>query len=601
MLQTVTVSTVHQGPSRTARAPSMRAWPGALGALALALLSGCGGGAGSGSDSATPVEPPVVVVTKTTLGGTAATGQAMAHATVRVKCVAGNATATAALNGAYTAELANATLPCVVSATSSDSVTVLHSLVDPAGGNTQTIHINPLTELLVARLAATSAASFYSSFSATTAAAVTPAAIANATTHVVGMLRAGGVDFSAVGNPITAPLVAATAAAAGNAYDQALDALGAKLRTANTTLAQLAAQMAAQVAAAAPQANTSTFVGVPPALLLQPAAPSCAALRSGTYRLINPTQTNPNWAWSLVQINAVTGVMTFWDNSSSSLTASGNCHFSHNGGTTRMVVSQGGVLVWTSLHAGLNQQVLSIAFPEQPSVPADLAGTWNTLEFNNNQNPIPATPLWINDFTQAEFADDGRHLSLLQCVGLQACTTVAGPLGVLSISAQGGLDYTNADGTRARVFVYRPASGDPMAVLLQPNSFFAVGSLRTTAAAPALGLTWGVRGLGMNSGGAAPAVFTDLDYRVSAVDATNPSYTRQRVSDGLPEVFTLNKPRAGLLYRAASSTTLANGQTVNLIEQIVMPLAGTGVSVYGAVTTQATRNQGGFGFAVTRP
>lgn len=574
--------------------------PMVLSVAVAGLLGACGGG---GDGTSADVVPPVVV--KTTISGTAATGEAMAGASVRVKCVAGTGTATAAASGVYTVELADATLPCVASATSSDGTTVLHSLVSPAGGNTQTININPLTELVVAQLAATAAATlpapsptdFYASFGAGTAASVTATSITSAITTVVATLRAGGVDFSAVGNPITAPLVAASAGITGNAYDQALDALGAKLRAAGTTLAQLATQVAA---AAAPAGSPSTATGLPPAMLLQPAAPTCAALRSGTYRIVNPNETDPDWATSLMELNATTGLATFRDGSTETAVSTGNCTFSANDGNTRMVVSQGGVIVWTSFAANLGKQVLAIAFPEQPAALADMAGTWNILEFSNFQDQTP-TPLWINDFTLAEFAADGRHISLAECFGLQPCIPLAGPLGSIRVSAQGGLDYVNADGSVVRVFIYRPGSGDPMMVLVQPNSFLAVASPRRTVAARTLGETWSTSSLAMVSNGAAASSFSSADYRVSDADATTQTYTRQAVADGNSQPFTANKPRDGLVYRAAGTSTLTNGQVVSFNELVVMPLPGLGLSVYGTIATDSTRNLGSYGFVVTGP
>lgn len=563
-------------------------------AVAWVLLQACG--SGGENDATTPAPPPVVVV-KTTLSGTAATGAAMVGATVRVKCVAGNATATTSSNGAYTLELSGATLPCVVSATSSDNLTVLHSLVNPGGGNPQTININPLTELLVARVAGVAPASFFSSFDATNAVRVTAASIDSAITSVVATLRQGGVDFSAVGNPITALLIAATAAAPGNAYDQTLDALSARMLAATTTLAQLAAQVAAAVPSNAP---TTAVAGLPPALLLQPASPTCAALRSGSYRLINPSETDPSWAESLMQINATTGVATFRDGSTGAITPTGNCTFSANGGNTRLAVSQGGVVMWTSFASNLNKQVLAIAFPEQPVALTDLAGTWNLLEFNNIQEQTPATPLWINSVLQADFAVNGQHQALLECQGLQACTPVTGPLGSARLSAQGGLDYVNADGSVARVFIYRPVSGHPMLVMVRPNKIFLVGSLRTAAQPRALGDTYGFYGLSMVPNGTTTATISDSDFRITAVDATTLSYTRQQVSNGLQDVLTANRPRPGLLHRAAGTGQLSSGQSVSLGEFLAMPLPGTGVIVSGGVTTASTRNQGNFGFSVTK-
>ena len=581
------------------RARPVAAAPLLLSALTAALLSACGGG-GGGGETVTPVTPPVVVV-KTTLSGTAATGAAMAGATVRVKCVAGTGTATATATGAYTLELSDATLPCVVSATSSDGATVLHSLANPAGGTTQTININPLTELLVARVAssttATTPASFYSGFGAATAGSVTAASITSAATSVVATLKTGGVDFSAIGNPITAPLVVATGTTAGNAYDQALDALGTKLRTAGTTVAQLATQVAAAAAPAA--SGASTVVGLPPAMLLQPASPTCASLRSGSYRHINPDETVLAWSSSLIQIDAPTGTIRFHDNSTGVAVPDGAaCTFKNDAFNLRGVVSPAGVIIWTSL-TNDGRQTMAISFPEQPAAVTDLAGTWNVLEFNNIQDQT-STPLWVNDFTQAVFAADGSHQSLVECFGLAACTPVAGPLGTVRVNANGGLDYVNGDGNVARMFIYRPASGDPMLVMAQPNSFFAVASLRRSVAVRPLGDTWSAWDLNMNYRGIAQASFADSSYTTTAVDATTQSYTRRR-ADGRVDTLTANKPRDGLLYRPAGTSTLTNGSVVTLGEMVVMPLAGTGVSVYGAFTTVATRSQGFYGFAVGKP
>lgn len=563
-------------------------------AAALLLLQACG--SGGGGDATTPVPPPVVV--KTTLSGSAATGAALVGATVRVKCVAGSGTATTASNGAYTVDVSGATLPCVVSATSSDNATVLHSLVDPGGGNTQTININPVTELLVARLAGLAPASFFSSFDATTAVRLTTANIDSATRSVVATLRQGGVDFSAVGNPITALLVAATANAPGNAYDQKLDALGARLRTAGTTLAQLASQVAASVASSNTAATAA--VGLPPELLFQPAAPTCVALRSGTYRLINPSEPDADWATSLMQVNASTGVVTFRDGSGGPMTATGNCTFSANGGTIQVVVSQGGVMMWTSFATNLNRQVLAIAFPEQAVALTDLAGSWNALEFNNFQDQTPATPLWINSVKQGDFAADGRHQSMSDCQGLLPCTPVTVALGSARLSALGGLDYVNTDGSIARMFIYRPASGHPMLVMVRPNKIFLVGSLSAAASPRALGETYGFYGLSMGPNGSTSPTISGSDFRITAVDTTSMSYTRQQVSSGLSDVLTANRPRPGLLHRAAGTGQQSNGQTVNLSEFISMPLPGTGVIVSGGVTTATTRNQGNFGFSVTK-
>ena len=128
---------------------------GKLGAVfgGAALLSACGGGGGNDAS------PTVVAKPATTFSGTAATGAAMAGATVSINCASGTGTATTAANGSYTKDITDVTLPCVLKATSSDGKTVLHSITTPSTGasanSAQVANITPLTQLLVASLAGT--------------------------------------------------------------------------------------------------------------------------------------------------------------------------------------------------------------------------------------------------------------------------------------------------------------------------------------------------------------------------------------------------------------------------------------------------------------
>lgn len=81
------------------------------------------------------------------------------------------------------------------------------------------------------------------------------------------------------------------------------------------------------------------------------------------------------------------------------------------------------------------------------------------------------------------------------------------------------------------------------------------------------------------------------------MDAAAQRYTRQRPSGGRMDTWEINRPRTGLSYRAASTTTTNTGAVLNLSEAIGMGLPGTGVGVYTSVA--ATQNF--FGFSVIRP
>lgn len=105
----------------------------------LALFVACGGGGGGGSG--------VAAAPSVSMSGTAATGRALANATISITCVLGSSSATTDAGGNYRATL-GARLPCLITATSGS--TVLHSIAF-AGG---TFNVTPETDLLLAYMAA---------------------------------------------------------------------------------------------------------------------------------------------------------------------------------------------------------------------------------------------------------------------------------------------------------------------------------------------------------------------------------------------------------------------------------------------------------------
>ena len=116
---------------------------GALCAAALATLAGCNGEACFGVDACFNDNNTQTVA----LSGTAATGGALASASVTVSCVQGSATTLTDGGGNYRVTV-NAVLPCVISVASGG--TSLHSLAYAAG----TFNTTPETELMLVYLAA---------------------------------------------------------------------------------------------------------------------------------------------------------------------------------------------------------------------------------------------------------------------------------------------------------------------------------------------------------------------------------------------------------------------------------------------------------------
>lgn len=352
---------------------------------------------------------------------------------------------------------------------------------------------------------------------------------------------------------------------------------------------EFAAQVTADRCNVYPGRCTAETVGLPADLLSKPAHPDCAALRSGPYRWLNPTNTAPAWNTFVAQMDAPALRITFPDGSSSTSVSTGKCTFSANGGQTRMVVSAAGVIVSTSYDTQLRQQVAAIAFPEQTLQPGDLAGVSNWVSFRVFDSG-PSGKRWRNGFGVAEFGTDGRQMRMDLCEGLSPCSASTDALGSLGSNAAGGLTLSNPNpAITLRVFGYRAASGHLTWFGVAGDNLI-VGAQQRTLPLPSVGdplLAWTLE---TNWTGVAGTTFADSNGSVTAIDAVARTYTRTQTS-GRVDVWQLDLPRPGLRHREGSSTSA---------ELIVLPLPGLGMTAYGTVTTDQTRSGGAFGFGVTK-
>lgn len=224
--------------------------PVRLGVLSIltSALVGCGGGGGGSStpNSATALAPlapmtPVDLV----LTGTAATGLAIADATVNAKCVVGSGTTKSLADGSYRLLVSPGQLPCLLEVISPKDGSRLHSIAVGTAGSaiSASANLTPLSELLVARMAHKDPATAFNTFEAGSVNALTAAAVQAAQADVVSLLSEV-VNTSELGNFLSIPLKAATPGDVngGDAQDKLLGAL--KLRLNNDQLAQVAAALA---------------------------------------------------------------------------------------------------------------------------------------------------------------------------------------------------------------------------------------------------------------------------------------------------------------------------------------------------------------------
>jgi len=114
-----------------------------------AMLTACGGGGGNGGGTATP-----------TITGLAASGAAMANASVTAKCTVGlPVSGTTGADGTFSLELAGGQIvPCMLEV--SDGTLTLHGFAASAGY----VNITPLTDLVISKALGSDAAAAFASF-----------------------------------------------------------------------------------------------------------------------------------------------------------------------------------------------------------------------------------------------------------------------------------------------------------------------------------------------------------------------------------------------------------------------------------------------------
>lgn len=188
---------------------------GALAALGLVTLVGCGGGGGAD-------ESP-------TISGLAAVGAAVPNAPVTARCASGPlVSGTTDGAGRFTLQLdGGQTLPCILRLSHGTPEQRLHSLAESEGR----VNITPLTELVLARAAGQAPSTLYDDFDATRGREVV-AALPAAITHVGDQLQGAGLTRPAI-DPMRGHFEV------GDAEDQILDALAQRLDDEGQTLEDL--------------------------------------------------------------------------------------------------------------------------------------------------------------------------------------------------------------------------------------------------------------------------------------------------------------------------------------------------------------------------
>jgi len=501
-------------------------------AIAAAALSACGGGgdyssgsaAGGGSTSA------LTPASTTAISGTAATGAALANATVQAKCASGSGSATTAVDGTFSLKIDNAVRPCVLSVQTPDG-TVLHSIVEAGSGTTAVANVTPLTELVTAAVAGGSTSDFFNTFGADAQAKLTPSGISDAVA-AVRLSLAGTVDIAGM-NPVTDTLVAANGNTPGNAQDQALDKLGAVLKDAGTNLADLSTAVAA---------NPGSTNG-PIQTILQKAAASCPSLRSGKYFRVRLGENQIDSA----TFDAATMKLAYASDGTVDTFvphATDACRYT-NADPARpfdLVVGKAGIGLVRDVSG--SKAVGRVLVPAQ-QIPAEKrAGPWSGLSYG----PSPSDPAtMVPSRVYITFDAAGKVIAGSRCYsGMQCGAWGQADFPIITDGAD-GLSTTQSTGGPSFLITFMGTDGK-MAMFTTKPGGFVLYTQAISLPLPAVGaLTpfWD----SVFDGTGAMSALTAYTNRIDSVDTATQTYIRTRLEDGRVDSWTNDKPTIGVRYR----------------------------------------------------
>ncbi|MBS0451560.1 MAG: hypothetical protein JSS14_09620 [Proteobacteria bacterium] len=566
----------------------------------LLLVAACGGGgstSGTGSQSAAPAksEPSVQ------LSGTAATGAALANASVAVKCANAQGTATTDASGKYSLKLTGGALPCVIEVTGEQGgvAVTLHSLAEAgstdsgSGTTSAAANVTPLTEMIVAQLSAGLPSDLFAAFGS--GATVSSEQLVAATNAVLSAIKdATGIDLGTI-DPFKAPLVAATSSApsGGNLYDNLLDQLGAKVSI------EALPQVVNQIANSSGSGSGTAGLGeVMQAAQKGPLA-GCPVAASGTYRLLDHygRTSVAELDFSAMTYKSLDGQSSYALRADSTTP----CQFTGDGtrGTDSVhmdfAMGNAGLAVYRSQNLTTGRDSVGYLFPVQSHTKAEMVGEWTMLHagFVPSEDSWSGFGHWIGKLTFG--ADDKIQVCDIDYRNAPGtCVPETDANLTLSARADGGFDV-NGDPLAPQFFGYRSPSGaltvfgttNPEGININTNdqSHFIL-TKHQVQAVPAVGTVskyFDVQFIRQMVNGAwANVVAAPVPDATTITSVDGNTVTRERASDKRKDTVHYNQPLPGLRLRDAG--TNPDGTSFAAVYQFTMPGSGVNVSFNAQVT-----------------
>lgn len=557
--------------------------------LLSSVLAACGGG-GSSSSGGTGT-----TTMSLSASGVAATGAALAGATVSIKCAAGSPTSTppvTSATGSYTVSVSDAALPCVIKISKDGDD--LYSLIESGapstaieGGAAYTANVTPLTGLLLSAVSGVSASQVFEMFTAEQRGRLTAANVETGTQKLVSLLQPiVNLDGD---NLLRGELVPAANGQEGNLADQKLDAIRRALNESDVAVAQLESEV------------VKPEPSLPAALANVPtAAASCPALRTGDYYTFEPFQSYAGAASvdelrEVIRIDAAALQVRFTEDGDQvtlrlSPVAQRSCEFDvldDPGITERLYVSRSGAFVSRAVVANTKPSdfaVIGLPVPSAAVPVGQLAGNFNFVGFGFVEGLLGTVRGGLTLDQEGNLAVqssivNGTPEPLGDEPDLQLEPVDFSPGVFVLTNLQGGAQ-------EALVFAHQDPNGGPVTLFVvgldgAPD----VAIVRPAQAVPAPGPN-GSRvnsvSIMLRAASGLPVVDvpTDLEFELLTFDAETKVQTRRRLSDNRVDTRTFDQPATGLIFRRPGScTTGVGGPAVACAAVVTMPPFGTGLGI----------------------
>jgi hypothetical protein len=294
-----------------------------------------------------------------------------------------------------------------------------------------------------------------------------------------------------------------------------------------------------------PASSNSQSNGTPnnPQVTVVTAAPTCAALVTGTYELLDPIGATLSQSASRTVFNAAALTTTNSAGASAQMTQwtadSTPCSFSAPNGQS-LAVSQSGIGVLRTAN-GASKALLMI--PVQAFSLSELNGKFNFVSFDKVGGT--STYSTLSGFIEFSPAGNVMNTEICQYSTHDVCNPTNGVATSLAVNSTGGFDWTDSAGSVFRAFGFKGTDGTKLLLAVRLNAGgIMIATPPRALPTPLVNSITADKAIRIDEN-AAPGALLSRRYTTTAVGVTN--FTRQRQSDSVFETLSFNLPASGFL------------------------------------------------------